>query len=263
MFASCVPDLIAAAGHVTVAVTDRLVSLLARSFPQADVIDAQRITPPDVEPFAIDYHAALGGLPRYFRPAIASFPTRPNYLVPDGARAQLWRDRLATLGSGLRVGISWRSSMMTELRARGYATLDQWGPLLQTPGVAFVNLQYDECALALATAEDQFGVHVHAWPDLDLRNDFEGAAALISSLDLVITIGNAVGELSGALGVPTWRLSPSPLPEWTMLGTDRRPWFPSMVVRQASCVDGWTEVIDRVAAELRALTSQTATMAAA
>jgi len=263
MFASCLPDLIAAAGQVTVACTNRLVPLFARSFPQADVIDAMRITPPNVEPFDIDLHCAAGALPRHFRPTIESFPTRPAYLIADAARVRTWHDRLATLPPGLRVGISWRSGMMTAERARGYATLDKWGPLLRTPGTVFVNLQYDDCALALATAEDQFGVHVHAWPDLDLRNDFESTAALISNLDLVITIGNAVGELSGALGVPVWRLSPSPVPEWTMLGTDRRPWFPSMRVCQATQTHDWEGLVTRLAPDLYQLAAAGATRVAA
>ena len=262
MFASCLPQLIAVAGRVTVACTDRLVALFARAFPDAHVIDAKRITPPDVESFDIDYHSAAGALPRYFRPTLASFPTAPAFLTADPSKARRWRDRLTTLPPGLRVGVSWRSGMMTAERAKNYATLDNWGPLLQTPGVTFVNLQYDDCTLALATAEDRFGVHVYAWPDLDLRNDLDGTAALISNLDLVITIGNAVGELSGALGVRTWRLSPSPVPEWTMLGTDHRPWFPTMRVCQATELNDWGALVTRLVPDLLALTGAP-TMAAA
>ena len=262
MFASCVPQLVAAAGRVTVACTDRLVPLFARSFPDAHVIDARRITPPDVESFDIDYHAAAGALPRYFRPTVASFPTAPAFLSADTAKVRAWRDRMTTLAAGLRVGISWRSGMMTAERAKNYATLDNWGPLLQTPGVTFVNLQYDDCALALATAEDRFGVHVHAWPDLDLRNDLDGTAALISTLDLVITIGNAVGELSGALGIPTWRLSPSPIREWTMLGTDHRPWFPMMRVWQAPTLNDWDGLIARMVPDLEVMVRATSLAAA-
>jgi hypothetical protein len=167
------------------------------------------------------------------------------------------------LPAGMRVGISWRSGMMTAQRAKGYAALDQWGELLQTQGAVFVNLQYDNCALALATAEDRFGVRIHQFSDLDLRDDFGATAALISNLDLVVTVGNAVGELAGALGVPVWRLSPSPLPEWTMLGTDRRPWFPSMRVWQAAQLDDWPGLMNRVASELRGIVSARPAMVAA
>jgi hypothetical protein len=248
---------------VTFACTDRLLSLFARSFPSARVIDVKRITPPSVEDFAIDYHTALGALPRWLRPSIESFPTKASFLVPEPTLRERWRERLAALPSGLRVGISWRSGLMTENRARSYTTLDQWGPLLQTPGVHFVNLQYDDCELALATAEDQFGVHINSFPGLDLRNDLESTAALIANLDLVITIGNAVGELSGALGVPTWRLSPSPIPEWTMLGTGRRPWFPMMRVCQAPSPGDWKGLLETLASDLHRLSAGGITLAAA
>lgn len=263
MFASCVPDLLARAAQVIIAATDRLIPLFTRSFPRAVVIDEKRIAQPHPESFDIDYHTAIGALPRYFRPTIASFPARRAYLVPDEALVRSWRDRIALLPPGLRVGLSWRSGLMTKERARSYATLDKWGPLLQTPGAVFVNLQYDDCALALATAEEQFGTHVHVFPDLDLRKDLEGTAALMANLDLIITIGNAVGELGGALGVPTWRMGPSPLPEWTMLGTDRRPWFPSMRLFRAKATNDWGELVARVASELAAQVQGSSAMAAA
>ena len=252
LFASCIPDLAKAASKVTLACTDRLVPLFTRSFPGVTVIDAKRITPPNVEHFDIDFHTSIGALPRWFRPTLESFPAAGGFLTADPARVRAWHDRLTAL-PGLRVGISWRSGMMTADRARSYATLEKWGPLLQVPGTTFVNLQYDDCSLALATAEDRFGVHVHSFPDLDLRNDFEGAGALMKNLDLIITIGNAVGELGGALGVPTWRLSPTPIKEWTMLGTDRRPWFPSMRICQAPRTDDWEALVASLVDELGAL----------
>jgi ADP-heptose:LPS heptosyltransferase len=146
---------------------------------------------------------------------------------------------------------------MTADRAKVYSTLDQWEPVLRTPGVVFVNLQYDDCSLALATAADQFGVKVHAMSDLDLRNDFEGTAALMQNLDLVLTIASSTGELAGALGRPVWRLLPSPPTDWTMLGhADRRPWYPTMRVFTADRVGDWSSVFSRVTSELAAFVQE-------
>ncbi len=253
MFASCLPDLIAVADHVTFACTKRLLPLFARSFPKASVVDSDRIEPPVPEPFDVDYHSAIGALPRYFRPTIASFPRRRSYLVADPARIALWRERLGALGPGLRVGISWRSQFMTAEREKSYTALTQWEPILRTAGVQLINLQYDDCALALATAQERFGVPIHAWPDLNLKNDFEGTAALIANLDLVISIPNSVGELAGALGRPVWRMIPGPPGDWTMLGTGRRPWYPTMRVFGAEQVGDWPTAIGRAADALRAM----------
>lgn len=253
MFASCLPDLIEAAEHVIFACTDRLIPLFTRSFPRATVIDSARIEPPQPEQFDLDYHTAIGALPRYFRPTVASFPARPSYLVADPAGVARWRERVAALGPGPKIGICWRSQFMTADRARVYSTLDQWEPVLRTPGAVFVNLQYDDCTLALATAADQFGVTVHAMPGLDLKNDFDGVAALMQNLDLVLSVASSTGELAGALGRPVWRLLPAPPSDWTMLGhTDRRPWYPTMRVFTADRVGDWTSVFARVTGELQA-----------
>jgi Tfp pilus assembly protein PilF len=233
MFASCIPDLLDTGARVTLAAAPRLVPLFARSFPAAEVISLGRL---ETEPPASDFHLSTGDLPRFFRPSVASFPSRAAYLRADPARVAAWRARLAELGPAPTVGISWRSQYMTAGRERSYTTLDEWAPILAVPGVTFVNLQYDDCALALATARDRHGVEIHAWPDIDLKDDFEATAALISALDLVVTVPNSVGELAGALGRPVWRLHRAP-GTWTMLGTDRRPWFPSMRVFEANAGD--------------------------
>lgn len=247
MFASCIPDLLATGARVTVACLPRLVSLFARSFPAAHVIGSNQLDPC---PPPTDFHLPIGDLPRFFRPTLDSFPRHAGYLAPPPDLVAAWQQRVGALGAGLKVGISWRSQLMTAARERSYTTLDEWAPIFEVPGVTFVNLQYDDCALALATAHDRFGVEVHTWPDLDLTNDFDGAAALMSALDLVITSPNSVGEFAGALGRPTWRIHRR-RGTWTMLGTERRPWFPTMQVFEPGD-DGIGPLMRKIAQELAA-----------
>ncbi|MCG5238500.1 tetratricopeptide repeat protein [Azospirillum doebereinerae] len=227
LFASCWPDLIRRAGHLVIECDGRLVPLFARSFPQATVraqtIGAdgrETIDPPDV-----GAHVPAGDVPRLLRGELTSFGQQSSWLVPDPALVTMWRDRVAALGSGLRVGIGWRSQLVTTQRKAAYTSLDQWGAIFAVPGVVFVNLQYGECAQELDDAEARFGVRIHRWTDLDLKDDFDGAAALTANLDLVISPAMSAGELAGALGVPVWRFGGR---DWTQLGTGVRPWFPSM-----------------------------------
>jgi hypothetical protein len=139
-------------------------------------------------------------------------PPHPNPL-PGGERETLV------------IGLCWRSRFMNAARAENYTTLDRWGPILTLPGLRFVNLQYDECEAELADAESRFGIRILR-PDIDLLNDLDGAAALTSALDLVISAGTSVAEMAGALGVPVWRVGPAG--EWTALGTGCRPFYPAM-----------------------------------
>ncbi|MDQ2106197.1 tetratricopeptide repeat protein [Azospirillum isscasi] len=253
MFASCYNDVIAwGGGPVTIETDPRLVGLFARSFPRATVraetIGAdgrETVEPPD-----FDLQAPAGALPRLLRGTLASFDQLDPWLKPDPARTALWRERLDALGPGLKVGIGWRSQLITPERKGAYTTLDQWGPLFALPGVVFVNLQYDDCAAEIAAAEERFGVTIHRWDDLDLKDDFDGAAALTANLDLVITPAMSAGELAGALGVPVWRFGTR---DWTQLGLDTRPWFPTTRLFQPRHGESFDDVLGRMARSLAAM----------
>ena len=54
----------------------------------------------------------------------------------------------------------------------------------------------------------QLGEHIHTFADLDTYADIDGLAALMSNLDLVISVDNTTVHLAGALGVPVWVLLP-------------------------------------------------------
>ncbi|NUB17708.1 tetratricopeptide repeat protein, partial [Azospirillum formosense] len=185
LFASCYGDVIAwGGGPVTIETDPRLVSLFARSFPRATVraetLDSEgreTVVPPD-----FDLQVPAGSLPGLLRGTLASFDQFTPWLKPDPARTALWRDRLDALGPGLKVGIGWRSQLATPEHKGAYTTLDQWGPLFALPGVVFVNLQYGDCAEEIAAAEARFGVTIHRWDDLDLKDDFEAAAAVTANL---------------------------------------------------------------------------------
>jgi tetratricopeptide (TPR) repeat protein/ADP-heptose:LPS heptosyltransferase len=222
LFASCYQEAITRARVVYIQCDRRLTSLFARSFPGA------RISPDGAAAPDCDVHIPAGSLPRRLRPAPERFPmTTAGWLTPDPARVAFWRERLNKLGPGLKIGLVWRSGLITTERASAYIGLPDWAPVFEIPGVRLVNLQYGDTAEEIAAARRHFGVDIAVWGDLDLKNDFENTAALTACLDLVLTPATAAGELAGALGVPVWRLGAK---DWTQLGCGVRPWFPSMRV---------------------------------
>jgi ADP-heptose:LPS heptosyltransferase len=86
--------------------------------------------------------------------------------------------------------------------------------------------------------------------------DFSETAALISCLDLVITVDTSVAHLSGALGRPTWILLPyTPDYRW-LLDRDDSPWYPSVRLFRQEPSRDYAEVIDRVRAELAAVAAE-------
>jgi ADP-heptose:LPS heptosyltransferase len=76
--------------------------------------------------------------------------------------------------------------------------------------------------------------------------DFADTAALVSELDLVITIDTAAAHLAGALGKPVWILLPF-AGGWRWL-TDRSdsPWYPTARLFRQPKPGDWKSVIDQV-----------------
>ncbi|MEE3622385.1 tetratricopeptide repeat protein [Nitrospirillum sp. BR 11752] len=275
LFASLVPDL---AGGLTDAVraagTDvllecdhRLVPLFARSFPPVTVIprppevvlSGSRDTSADPRAAAATVQLPTGSLPRYCRPTLASFSGARPFLKPDPERAAFWAKRITALGPGLKVGLCWTSGLLTAERAVSYTTLADWLPLASVPGIHLVSLQYNRDIVAAELPDARArGLDIIDWPDLDQRNDLDETAALISTLDLVLTAPTSVGEIAAGLGVPTWRIS-TPSQDWSGLGTPIRPWYPAMRVFPAAR-EGETmaDIIQRMAHALSSLARPTA-----
>ncbi|MFS2013135.1 tetratricopeptide repeat protein [Azospirillum sp. CT11-132] len=258
LFSALCPELAGRAVSTTLEVDRRLVPLFARSFPalrvRAEALDAQGREAMAIPDY--DRHVPMGSLPRVLRRRLADFPPRPSWLVPDAGLVERWRDRLAALGSGLRIGIGWRSQMMTVERSIAYLALDVWAPLFALPGIQWVVLQYGEVEEEVRQAEQRFGIRLHRWDDLDRKDDFDGVAALIAGLDLVISPAMSVGELAGALGTPVWRFGTR---DWTQLGAGVRPWYPSMRLFQPRPGEPLSATMADMAGALRSLSRLSAT----
>jgi Flp pilus assembly protein TadD len=253
MFASCIPDLIARAGHCIIECAPRLATLFARSFPQATVVGGERMQIGwllDMPP--IDVQVAMGSLPRFLRPTIDSFPQRRGYLAPDPVLAEQWRARIAQLGPGLKVGICWRSGLVTGERHKYYSELTEWDEIFAVPGVHFVNLQYGECGAELQAARDKFGVEITVFDDISLREQIDETTALLAGLDLVISAPTALLQTAGAQGVDSFAINSESRP-WPALGrTDFMPWYPQMRIFEQGVIGDWDTQLALVAQALRA-----------
>jgi Flp pilus assembly protein TadD len=258
MFANAAPDIAAAvgpSGRLGFAVDRRLVPLFARSFPAAQVAahrtettDSKATrTAPGLEGFEL-WAPMAAPLARY-RPTADAFPQRAGYLIPDAARVMHWRGLLADR-PGRTVGILWKSLKLHGERLRQFASFDLWAPVLQTPGVSFVNLQYGDCDDELRYARETLGVEIWRPPGIDLKEDLDDVAALTCALDLTIGFANATINLAGSCGASAWLITrPAP---WTKLGTAAYPWYPQMRCFSAQTGDDWQPVMHQVADALTA-----------
>lgn len=223
--ASLYAEVIERSSHCVIECHAKLLPLFARTFPRAQVV-TKTYPPHPATLDSVDYQCAAGSLARWLRPTVESFPERTSYLTPDPERVQYWRDRLADIAPGPKIGFCWRSMKNHGSRMLYYTTLDLWGPIFTLPGVHFVNLQYDKCDEELEAARRQFGIPLHEFPEVDMLNDLDETAALTQALDLVISSPTAPSIMAAALGIPSWVIAYNK--DWQMFGTDYMPWFPTM-----------------------------------
>lgn len=250
LFASCFAEL-QGVGPVVIEAPERLVPLFARSFPWATVVAYAGHELPRWLGSVPHISAAIpaGSLLREFRRSESAFPAAAGYLRADPERVARWRARFDERPGRLKVGISWRGGFARTGRQARSIDLDAWLPILRVPHVDFISLQYTrDAAGELAALEQRSGVRVQHWQDA--VDDYEETAALVASLDLVITVCTAAAHLAGALGRPTWILAPV-TPSWRYLGAgESLPWYPTARVFRQPRNGSWSAVIDPVAAAL-------------
>ncbi len=207
-----------------------------------------QIVPKGVDPPAADVRIPLMSLPRVFRTTLANIPAQVPYLSVDPELCMRWRQPLEQV-DGFKVGIAWQGNPDHLRDQQRSAPLVAFEPLAKIPGVRLVSLQQGIGRAQLPELAGPMGV-------LDLSDrveDFADTAALVSNLDLVISVDTSVAHLAGAMGVPVW-VAIQLLPEWRwMLEREDSPWYPTMrLFRQRSWGD-WAGVFERMAETLRQL----------
>jgi len=191
----------------------------------------------------------LMSLPAWHRTRADTVPAAGGYLAADPERIARWGKRLP-IGCW-RVALAWAGNPSVETgpyagRSPPLAALE---PLMTVSNVRFLSLQQGVGAEALAAVD--FGRRIECFEDLDAGpHAFLDTAAVLKSVDLLITSDTAIAHLAGGLGVQTW-LCLMHEPDWRwMRRGDTTPWYSSMrLFRQASPGD-WLSVYREVATRL-------------
>ena len=118
-------------------------------------------------------------------------------------------------------------------------------PLFKLEGINFYSLQKGQALKQL----ENIKLPITLFDDFD-SVPFLDSAAIISNLDLVITVDTSIAHLAGAMGKPVWVLLPF-IPDWRwMLWRDDTPWYPTMRLFRQNKPRNWNEVVSNVEDEL-------------
>ncbi len=188
-----------------------------------------------------DLHIPMMSLPRQFGTTVETVPA-PLILKPHSAIISKM-ERLIPEKNKPRVGLAWSGRMEPPLNRKRSCPPQIFSKLLDIPGVTFVSLQ-KECPEGFSLSDPRL---VDISSSLD---DFHHTAALVSLLDLIITIDTSIAHLAGTMGKPAWLLLPF-VPDWRwLLDRDDSPWYPSMRLFRQPSRNDWASVISRVQQQL-------------
>ncbi|WP_238288711.1 tetratricopeptide repeat protein [Caballeronia novacaledonica] len=197
-----------------------------------------------------DSYILLMSMPMAFRTNLETIPATLPYLSAEPRATQRFIPRLKKLGcpSLPRIGLVW---------AGGHAGLgvDQWrsippdqlNPLIDWPHACWVSLQKPENDEKRLKPEQR--AKVIDW--MDEMKDFADTAALIASLDLVISVDTSVAHLAAAMGKPVWLLNRFAGCWRWLRNRDDSPWYPTMRIFTQKERGNWSEVLEQVLNELK------------
>jgi tetratricopeptide (TPR) repeat protein len=239
-FLRYVPRLAEQGARVVVCVQPELKALVNGLSGAAAVIGSDEPAP------AFELHCPLPSLPLAFRTELATIPGGVPYLRAPADRIAAWAKHLAP-GDRLRVGLTWSGNPGHAADRHRSIPFGGLGALLDEPRAVFVSLQKE-----VRPDDEPRIVHEARVQRFDFA-DFADTAAVISQLDLVITVDTSVAHLAGALGKPVWILLPR-APDWRwLLDREDSPWYPTARLWRQQRLDDWDGVIARVRGELERL----------
>lgn len=193
----------------------------------------------------VDFQCPLMSLPLAFGTTLETIPSGQRYLSGEPELVERWRARLKER-RGFKVGLVWsggfRPNEPEYWSANARRNIEPERLLeLEHPRIEYVSLQKGDPA-------GRSGLRL-----LDQTHelsDFAETAALIESLDLVVSVDTATAHLAAALGKPTWILSRFDGCWRWLLSRSDSPWYPSVRLFRQPAPGTWDEVVRQVRDEL-------------
>ncbi len=198
----------------------------------------------------IDSWTPLLNLPGAMGLASKDLGMAAPYIAAEPERIERWR---AWLGrDGFRVGLCWQGNPKAPVDAGRSATLAAFAPLACLPGVRLISLQHGATRDTFDAVP--FGRRIEQpGPDFDSGSDaFLDTAALIMSLDLVVTVDTAVAHVAAALGKPVIIALQALDADWRWIpGQSQTRWYPSATLIRQQQQGDWWSAFTAIAAEVR------------
>jgi tetratricopeptide (TPR) repeat protein len=231
--------------RVVLAVQDPLVRLMRSLGPKVRIMGAT------ADPPVSDFSIALVSMPLAFHTEAHSVPAPIPYLSPEPEKVRHWRARIGS--EEFKIGICWQGATGGEVDIGRSFPLRHFEGIAKLRGVRLISLQKNAGAEQLSELSN--GMEVQNFGlDLDPGSDaFIDTAAIMETLDLIITSDTAVAHLAGALGRPVW-VPLNFVPDWRwLLDRTDSPWYPTMRLFRQTERGNWQGVFAAIEVQVEML----------
>ena len=184
-----------------------------------------------------DLQCPIMSLPLAFKTAVESIPADVPYLFCDPNKQKIWKERLGVKAKK-RIGLVCSGAVIHKDDTQRSLPLNLFRSLLNLPfELHLLQKEIRSCDEAFLAEFPRIRTHE------ENLIDFSDTAALISEMDLVISVDTSIVHLAGALGKPVWVLLPwKPDWRWLLDRTDS-PWYPTAILFRQPEMGDWDGVI--------------------
>ncbi|MBB3884896.1 tetratricopeptide repeat protein [Acetobacter oeni] len=254
-FARFLPAVALRMGRLITVVPKNLLSLMRLSFPGLEFLARGEAVP------VHDFQCPILSLPLALGTTLDSIPGAEGYLCADTAKVSFWAEKIrAHAGTSPReaavspkVGLVWAGAPRHETREIAYVNrrrsvdLATFAPLARmNPGVVFYSLQIGD--RASQAGDPPFPIRLIDYTAEIV--DFSDTAALMSNLDLIITVDTSAAHLAAALGHPVWMLSRHAQCWRWLTGRTDSPWYSSLRIYRQKVPSDWSDPVQQIATDL-------------
>lgn len=216
-------------------VPEALYELYCNNFPQFKIVKMGT---------SVEYNFAttLIELPLVYNLDFNHIPYIEGYLKPLTAEAEKWKKYFQKYDKNIGVFFSGNTSNKRTLHNRNIE-FELLKPLLDIDNIKYFSLQPEKHFKNLFLGQNITDLS-------DKINNFSDTAAIISNLDIIITIDSSVAHLAGALGKKTFLMLPYSA-DWRWFNdNDTTPWYNSVKIFRQKTEGDWPSVIDNIVKSL-------------
>ena len=239
-FSRYIPMLESLGAIVILEVPKPLIEIMHTLGATTKVVESNSIDTQEIDRL-IDFHCPIMSMPLAFNTTLSNIPNHAPYLFAEARKKDFWRKKLADISNQkssnatpFRIGITWAGSGHYAGKKNNKRDLNA-GDLtilldnFQGKDIEFHSLQIKHEKNQEIDRLSMGRLHIH---NLLLR-DFSDTAALMTQMDVIVSIDTATAHLAGALNLPTLLLIPDPPDFMALTATSLSPWYRSVkLIRQ-------------------------------